>query len=235
MKLLAILILATSAAMASELDDLITQLGNDEFEKREQASFKLNAYPEEYIKKFMDRSKIEKDPEIRYRLQSAAKQVFTRTVVERCDEWLILHADVGLEFSHTSTYRTEVDAENRSVTTYEVIYVVNFVNSEIIGDKIKQYDVVKAIDGNTDLNSMKPKMGKEHEIILHRYKNVEQIQNGNFDAADKEFEEIKVKIKVGAKEDRFINPIDEMMIIDSQWKKFCEEYNNVDVPKEKTD
>lgn len=233
MKIIAIFILAVSvSAFSSELDDTIALLGNDEFDIREQASFKLNAYPEEYVKKFIDRSRIEKDPEIRYRLQSAAKQVFARTIVERCDEWLMLHANLGLEFNHMSTYTTVVDAENRSVTTYETLYVVNYVSSEIIGDKIKQYDVIRAIDGNTDLHSMKPKMGVEHEITIHRYKNLEQLQNGNFNAEDKEFEEIKVKIKVGAKEERFINPVDEMRIIDSQWKKFCEEYGNVEKPKE---
>jgi len=236
MKILAIIALFISSVLASELDDTIILLGNEEFEIREKASEKLNLYPEEYAKKFLDMSNDAKDPEIRYRLRGAAKQVFARTIVSKTDEWLLLHGDLGLEFNRASSYRQEVDAENNTTNVYETIFIVNFMNSEIVGDKIKQWDVIKSIQG-IDLQqsgydtTVKAKMGVEYEVVIHRYKKTDGIENGQFDPTDKEFEEIKIKLKVGVKDERFVNPLDEMRIIDCEWKKFCEEYSNAGVPK----
>lgn len=233
MKTLAILLcFVTGMALGSEMDDLVVQLGNDDFEIREKATAKLSDYPEEFVKKFLDMAQKENDPEIRYRLHVVAKHVFIRKVVSQSDDWLFLHGTLGIEITRQNICKIEIDPNTnvRQWVNYETVFIIDFCKDEIVGDNIKQWDRIMSIEDVT-LDQIKVKPGKEYKITLRRYKNVEKIQNAQMDLEDKEYEEKEVKIKAVEKEAKFVDPADEFRISETQWLAYYEGYKNAQIPK----
>lgn len=93
-----VLLLFFSVCVASESPS-VSQLADDDFDKREEVTEQLSQLPEEYASKFLRQSCEEGDPEIRYRLRIVAYNIFLRTILRRDDRWRRLHGWLGMELS----------------------------------------------------------------------------------------------------------------------------------------
>lgn len=239
MRLLALLLLAIccSAFAEDDTDNLIKQLGDNEFDLREKATAKLSQYPEEYIEKFLNLAKDSTDPEIAYRLHLAAESVFIQKVLPKTDDWRKLYGSLGLEIFYATVYNKRYSAE----TPGEPGHMYYEYDRAVLGvscvdpdssckGKINDFDVIVAID---ELNLLDFYNGcyavtpntviadKEYTVTLRRYKDTSSIHdNRQIPGNEVESEALTVKVKAGWKDEQFVDQNKKEEIIKRHWRNY---------------
>jgi len=260
MKLILILTLLCSSIFAAEsMDEMIVKLAVEDFDIRERATAELGKYPEEFAHKFLEMARAEKiDPEVQYRLRSAAFLIFCNTVLLKNDEWRLMHGSLLVE--SRMVYRTEqrqTGEESEQQQQQHNYYHHNYDNVAghivdwIPDDKpiykiLNRYDIIESIDdGNgtvqsgQELSRLMIRADKEYKLTVRRYKDTEKIlseNNNNFINPDlTDFETLTLKVKAGWKDEKEVNPKDEYVLLDKLWKEFKNQYDKpAELPQNKT-
>lgn len=221
MKMLILALLVSFSASASELETLLARLEADDFDVRETATLELGQYPTEYAKKFLDMSRSAKDSEIAYRLLVASRLVFENTIMISDPRWLRLYGTLEADGDmHWVYVQQQPEAE---VYGYNVSGIlINFIVTDGVSDnKLYAWDFVVAINGKQEFNPMPIEAGKEYEVTVHRYSDVEKIKTDGLNSnSNLEFKELKVKITAGWKEERFVDQSAKENVREITWREY---------------
>lgn len=214
MKIFLVLLFLASSLFAADIDinALVSQLGNDDFDMREQAQAKLAELPIEYASKFISRSKVEEDPEIQWRLRNVAKGIVLRRLIYPSVKWRTLHGTLGV---------TGASVWTRYGEPLGFIAAATDIESDA-HEKVKQYDVITAVDTEMgSVNDMTFTADEVYTVKIRRYKNTNFIsEQSKIDPDDKDFEDLEVKIKAGWKDHREVSRKAEEIIIEKLWDEF---------------
>lgn len=225
--------IATAADIVpADIESAINELGDEQFQTREEASGRLAKLPKEYAKAFLDMSKKESDPETASRLLGVAKRIFLSKVVIEDESWLALHGAIGIVVA--SYYESFIRQVNRTVenkTQYDKerdVWVVRVTNLESDAEKkIRQGDIITSIDGNSvskfDLCHVLP--GKKHKMVVMRPLS-EPKESDYCDGTirgkyPEEYEELSIEVEAQRVDERFLDyeKIDELER--KLWRAFC--------------
>lgn len=211
-----------SLCLASELDKTIALLDSDDFDVREAATEELGAYPEEYATKFLEMARETKVPELAYRFALASRLVFQKTIMLRDPRWLKLYGTLEAEGDIRWAYvpnQPENEYQGYNVCGIWVNFVVSGGASE---GKIETCDVIVGVNGKPDVNPLVIEAGKEYELTIHRFKDVEKARAEGPYCNGCEFKEIKVKVVAAWKEEKFVDQDSKQTVKDQTWKDFME-------------
>ena len=239
MKLFMILgLILAGSCHAAEIDDLVKQLTNEDYDIRQTATDKLSKYPEEYIERFYKMSLATDDPELRSRLRIASQGVFYKTRMQKNEEWLFFHGYLGLEgktiqqnvIVETTEKQKNANGEEVEIKhqyRYDVIgYIIEFISEDNKNEKIEQFDMIIEINGEKVENvygSIKVKADSEYKLKIRRFKDKKIFEQYSINVDGQEHEEdFTVTIKAKWKEDRQINLSEEFLLADKLWKQQLE-------------
>jgi hypothetical protein len=233
MKTILIFMLFVSSLLAEEpLNDLIKKLGNDDFDIRVEATNKLGEYPAEFSKKFIEISTTSDDPEIKARLEQAARLIFKKKIINQYDEWLLMHGSFCIDGHEVHQLKPQDKNKDEELQKPEQHYGYNetisigiFVNWVYEGGssdgKITRWDIIEEVEGlniNQVIYYQKSiKVGQEYKLKLRRYKEADEILKDGYVNPEIKYETITLTLKAGYKN---ADPAEEQKLIDRLWLKY---------------
>lgn len=132
------------AASDAEFDQLVTQLGDDEYEVRIRAESALSHYEGSYIPKMLKVLETSDDPEVVHRMGKVAKQAYINSVLPYEEAWLKHKGYTGLNISLPTPTQTETpDGLTESVPGF----FVSWVDNDGPAKAVKEFDLITAVDG----------------------------------------------------------------------------------------
>lgn len=228
--IIACLSLAAFAGTPEEdLPKLLIQCDSEDFDVREQATFKLGQFPAEYVEKFLTMAETEQNPEVGYRLKYAARLIFEKKIGSKDDRWRYFHGTLELTGQLVwVTKETHLDADFPYYhTECEVLgMLVSWVN-DVDGpgkDKIRQSDLILSIEGSS-LNPINVKADGEYVVHIRRYKSLKYIEDHNTidpNATEKDYDEFTVTVTASWLDRRFINEYAEQDLMTKLWLEYLE-------------
>ena len=204
LKLLILISLITPIALCAEIDQLINNLGAENFDQRENASEELSTYSSGYCSIFLKLSETSNDPEIAWRLKRVSHEIFKRQIFTKDERWKRLHGTLGIEInricSSDDSESRERDREIERERTYEeqttIGYRIEFVQMDGPATTIlKQSDVIIEINGKkvtdveqeqyNDYGFIKP--NQQYSLKLIRHKEPQPDADGNMPPEENPF------------------------------------------------
>lgn len=238
---LAPLVLYSGEQKLPDLDKLLVQMDDEDFDVREEAMDALIwSFPEHYAMKFYTMSKdASLSLEVRTRLKIVAKRIVLERKVPQTEQYRRLFCLVG--FSYTVQWSEYDEYERAEGDEYVQYYPVD--SSKVIGIKIdlvwplqwadgllKEWDVITHADGEPIEKFLDHPLvnwglfmaGREYVLTVRRYKNIEEIKarGAILPSKDKEYETLKIKAKVEWKDAYRVNQDKVEQIKKNAWVNF---------------
>jgi hypothetical protein len=240
MKILIVLLLNVNLCLSEDFDKLIEDLGDVNYETREEAEAKLISYSSDYVNVFLKLShSFEDNPEIQYRLQKIAKHIFYNKNVQTDYRWLKYHAILGLDV-YTAYSRHDDENGDSSWEAFglvvEGVYPFGSCDEKLLYldwiisiDDINLIGQENVLKGYELLFSFKP--DEIHNVKVRRLKKDCKIFDRDefsfrlFDDRSR-YDILEFNLKVGWKDEREIDKETESNLINDLWREFLYKHIN---------
>lgn len=220
-------------AAEADMNELIVNLGDQEFDVRDRATRKLSDLTPEYIKIFLDKAKEEKDPEVAYRFRVIAEEIFEKKLLRTYKEYRQMFGCFDCTMDRQFIVKTVEETVDdptlverirryfRRDYTYAGVTIEWIPDGSTLNGKCQRWDFVESIAGLARIEDS-PLADEEYEFTIRRYKDPSKMktEEGFFDGDNKDYETLKVKVKAGWKPESQISPLDEMKLKQKLWHEY---------------
>lgn len=242
-KVLALLLLCGSISAAT-LEEDVWKLADENYDVREAATAKLIDYPLEYVNIFLAMSVgVKVDPEVQWRLRTAARLCYHKHVTMKSRDFLREIAELDFEAYLRYLNIEEVRREITDPNTGQIHVVIDHVQTGPVAwvvtaawgeNGLKFNDCIMKVNGEDHNTHQGWMAGKTYELQVRRFK-IPEDSDLPSDTSDLEFEDLKVTYTVGTKDKSFWNWDRLDIILDSAWARYKAEYDqkygSLDDPK----
>jgi len=218
---------ASSSLRAIELDDAILRLGAEDYDEREAATEYLGSMSAGYARLFLKLASSISDPEIRDRLNAAAKMIFERQIGAKDERWLRLHGSLGISYHVHYLEKISEGGKDREALGMAVSWVDENGPSD---NRLQTWDVITEINGvklgARDIDQL-VKPGTQYELTVRRYTNSTLIaERDNVSSDETGYHEFKVSVTAGWREAHQVDQDSAQAIMTVLWREFLDEYQN---------
>jgi hypothetical protein len=200
-KLFLLYLLSGNILAQEKLEKLILQLGDPDFDIREQASDELKQLPANYAAILAEDTKKHKEtPEIEHRLWYIIKHIWENQILPKDERYLEIIGEIGFSWKEILKYEEQEQlpdgAETYCCGPKTIGLVVTAVYPLDCAEGIlNDYDIIISIDGKPpELHNEKIIANKKYELVIHRYTDTKYVEENNKPKDNDTFKELKLSV-----------------------------------------